>query len=87
MAHMCTFCFSYFNSNTVLATCILRKANGQRRLLDLFFEQVLLIKEEDGGRISEPLVVANGVKQIEAFFHAILQTVRHDIVSVLATLF
>lgn len=63
--------------NTVLVTSILRKANGQRPLIDFFLKQVLLVKEEDDGSISEPLVVANRIKEIEAFLHAVLQTVRH----------
>lgn len=69
------FCLSCFNS--VLVTSILWKANGQRRLLDLFLKQILLVKEENDGSVSKPLVVANGIKQLEAFLHAILQTVKH----------
>ena len=39
---------------------------------DLLLKQVLLVEEEDDGGLCEPLVVADGVKQLHALVHAVL---------------
>jgi hypothetical protein len=54
-------------------TCVLGEADGERGLLDLLLEQVLLVEEEDDGGVSEPLVVADGVKQLQALLHPVLR--------------
>jgi hypothetical protein len=41
-----------------LYTWILREANGERRFLNFFFEEILFVEEENDGSVSEPLVVA-----------------------------
>ena len=41
-------------------------------MYDLLLEQVLLVEEEDDGRVREPLVVADTVKQLHALVHAVL---------------
>ena len=59
-------------------TCIFWIADGQRTLLDLFLKQVLLVEEEDYGSVCEPLVVADGIKQLHALMHSILNERRHE---------
>lgn len=56
-----------------VSTCVLRKADGERGLLDLLFEDVLLVKKQDDGRVREPLVVADAVEELQRFVHAVLQ--------------
>lgn len=55
-----------------LSTGVLREADGQRALGDLLLEQVLLVEEQDDGRLCEPLVIADGVEQLHALVHAVL---------------
>lgn len=47
------------------ATCVLRKADGERRFRDLLSKEILLVEEEDYGRINKKLVITDGVKQRE----------------------
>ena len=56
----------------LLRASVLREADGERRLLDLLLEQVLLVEEEDDGGVGEPLVVANRVEQLQRLLHAVL---------------
>ena len=49
------------------------KADGERRLANLLGEQVLLVEEEDDARLLEPLVVADGIKQLHRLHHSILK--------------
>ena len=56
-----------------LHTGVLREANGQRRFFDFLLEEILLVEEEDDGRVREPFVVANRVEQLQTFLHSILQ--------------
>lgn len=64
----------HLNERTcVRLTCILRVADCERALLDLFFKQVFLIEEEDDGGVCEPLVVADGVEQLHTLVHSILK--------------
>ena len=44
---------------------------------DLLLEEVLLVEEEDDGGLGEPLVVADGVKELHAFVHAVLTGSKH----------
>lgn len=53
-------------------TAVLREADGQRALIDLLLEQVLLVEEQDDGRFCEPLVVADWIKQLHALVHPVL---------------
>ncbi len=39
---------------------------------DLLLEQILLVEEQDDGRLCEPLVVADGIKQLHALVHPVL---------------
>ena len=56
-----------------IVTCIFRETNCKWRLLDLLLKQVLLVEEEDDGGVSEPLVVADGIEQLETLLHAVLE--------------
>lgn len=55
-------------------TCVLRKADGQRRLLDLLPKEIFLVEEENDGGIDEELVVTDGVEEHERLMHAVLWT-------------
>lgn len=55
-------------------TCVLRKADGQRRLLDLLPKEIFLVEEENDGGIDEELVVTDGVEEHERLMHAVLRT-------------
>lgn len=61
-------------------TRVFRVTDGERTPLDLLFKQVLLIEEEDDGGVGEPLIVADAVKQLHAFMHAVLWTQMQDVV-------
>ncbi len=61
-----------FVSRCLDCTSVLREADGQRAVGDLLLEQVLLVEEQDDGRLCEPLVVADGVKQLHALVHPVL---------------
>ena len=54
-------------------TCVLGKADGQRRLLDLLPKEIFLVEEENDGGIDEELVVTDGVEEHERLVHAVLQ--------------
>ena len=54
-------------------TGVLRETDGEGRLLDLLLKQILLVQEEDDGRLREPLIVADGVKELHRLMHAVLQ--------------
>ena len=53
-------------------TSVLGEADGQRRFLDFLFKQILFVQEKNDRGISEPLVVADGVKQLQRFLHTVL---------------
>ena len=55
------------------STCVFRKADGQWGLRDLLLKYVLLVEKQDDGCVCEPLVVANAVKKLQGFMHAVLQ--------------
>lgn len=61
------------NSHCEGCTGVFWEADGQRRLDDLVFEQVLLVKEEDDGSVVKPLVVTNRVEELQRLVHAVLQ--------------
>ena len=54
-------------------TLVFWEASRQRRALYLFFKKIFLVEEEDDGSLCEPLVVANRIKQLHRFVHAILK--------------
>ena len=54
-------------------TCVFREADCEGRSEDLLLEEILLVEEEDDGGVPEPLVVADGVEQLQALLHAILE--------------
>lgn len=62
-----------------LLTRVFRVTDSERTLLDLLLKQVLLIEEENDRGVGEPLVVADAVKQLHAFMHAILRTQMQDV--------
>ena len=53
-------------------TSVLWEADGQRAVGDLLLKQVLLVEEQDDGRLCEPLVVADGVEELHALVHPVL---------------
>lgn len=55
------------------STCVFREADGQWGLRDLLLKYVLLVEKQDDGCVCEPLVVANAVKKLQGFMHAVLQ--------------
>lgn len=54
-------------------TCVFREADGKGTKCDLLLKQILLVEEKDDGGLSEPLVVADGVKQLHTLMHSILE--------------
>ena len=58
-------------------TAVLGEADGERAVGDLLLEQVLLVEEQDDGRLREPLVVADGVEQLHALVHPVLEAGEH----------
>lgn len=58
----------------IALTCIFWEADGERRFFDFLFEEILLVEEEDDGRIREPLVVADGVEQLKTLLHSVLRS-------------
>lgn len=59
-------------------------ADGEGALADLILKQVLLVKEEDDGGLNEPLVVANGVKELHALVHPVLMKTSGVIIPTVA---
>lgn len=59
-------------------TSVLREADGQRAVGNLLLKQVLLVEEQDDGRLREPLVVADGVEQLHALVHPVLGWDGHE---------
>lgn len=57
----------------IFSTRVIGEADGQRAVLNLRLEQVLLVEEQDDGRLREPLVVADAVEQLHALVHAVLR--------------
>ena len=43
-------------------TCVLGEAYGERRLGDFLLKEILLVEEQDDGRLHKPLVVTNRVE-------------------------
>ncbi|KPP72588.1 hypothetical protein Z043_108396, partial [Scleropages formosus] len=58
---------------------VLRKAERERDALDLLSQQVFFVEEEDERGVNEPVVVADGVKETQAFSHPALQDTEEDI--------
>lgn len=54
-------------------TIIIRKADAEMSLLDLFLENVCLIEEKNNGSGSKVSVVADVVEQVQTLVHAILR--------------
>ena len=52
-------------------TFVLWEADVERAVPDLLGEEVLLVEEEDDGGVQEPLVVADGVEQLERLHHPV----------------
>lgn len=47
-------------------------------MCDLLFKQILLIEEENDGRLCEPFIVADAVKELHAFMHPVLERGREQ---------
>jgi len=56
-------------------TCVLWEANGERRLFDFLFKEILFVEEENDGGVREPLVVTNGIKQLQTLLHSVRRLV------------
>ena len=52
-------------------TRVLREADGECGSEDLLFEQIFLVEEKDDGCVTEPLVVADRVKQFQTLLHPV----------------
>jgi len=52
-------------------TLVLGEADCEWAVSDLLGEEVLLVEEENDGRVHEPHVVADGVEQLHGLHHAI----------------
>ena len=69
-------------------TCVFWEADSQGRLGDFLCKQIFLVKEEDYRRICEPFVVADGIKQLHALHHTVLQHTQmenQDTISIIGT--
>ena len=53
-------------------TLVLWEADGEGGFPYFFLEEILLVEEEDDGCVCEPLVVADGVEQLHALHHTVL---------------
>ena len=54
-------------------THVFREADCQRGLGDFLCKQIFLVKEEDYRCVCKPLVVADGIKQLHALHHTVLE--------------
>ena len=63
----------YVQAYSEWLTRVLGETDGEGTSADLLLKQVLLVEEEDDGRVCEPFVVADGVKQLHALVHAVLR--------------
>ncbi len=54
-------------------TCVFWETDGEGAASNLLLKEILLVEEEDDGGLSEPLVVADGVKQLHALMHSVLK--------------
>ena len=52
-------------------TAVLWEAGGEWAARDLGLKKVLLVEEEDDGRVDEPLVVADRVEQLHRLDHPV----------------
>ena len=62
------------SSAAALLTAVFWVADGEWAPPDLLLKQVLLVEEQDDGGVREPLVVADGVEQLHALVHPVLET-------------
>ena len=53
-------------------TCVIWKTDGQRRVLDLLFKEILLVEKHYDRRLRKPLVVTDRIKQLQALMQTIL---------------
>ena len=53
-------------------TCIFCEANGEGGSENFLLKEILLVEEEDDGGVTKPLVVADGVEQLQALLHPVL---------------
>ena len=60
--------------DTVSPACVFLETDSKRRFPDLLLEQIFLVQKENNRRVGKPLVVADGVEQLQAFLHPILQS-------------
>ena len=56
-----------------LNTCIFCEANGERWSEDFLLKEILLVEEEDDGGVTEPLVVADRIEQLQTLLHSVLK--------------
>ena len=53
-------------------TRVLRETDGKRWRADLLLKQILLVEEEDDGGVGKPLIITDGVKQLQRLVHTVL---------------
>ena len=66
-------------------TFVVGETYCERRCSNFLDKQVFLVQEEDDGRVCEPLVVADRIKQLHAFLHTILKIIHTQ--TILTTIF
>lgn len=61
-----------------VGTIVIREADAEVHLLDLFLKEILLVEEEHDGRGSKKPVVADAVEEMEALVHAVHFIIFHQ---------
>jgi len=55
----------------LLSTCVLCETDGEGGSEDFLFEEIFFVEEEDDGGVAEPLVVADGVEELQRLLHPV----------------
>ena len=58
-----------------ILTFVVWKANGERRGGNFPLEEILLVEEENDGRLHKPLVIADRLEELHRLMHSILEEI------------